>query len=98
MRAVSNQAGESDSTWSNTARRRSAPIRSPSQVTSTNRAAVASASSTITPAIAAAVAFSLAMLPLANPPSITCRTPWPRASTRPEEASSATAAQATLQR
>ena len=57
MRAVSNQAGDSDSTRSNTARRRSAPTRSPSQVTRANRLAVVSANSAMTTAMTEAVAF-----------------------------------------
>ena len=70
VRAVSNQVGERAITWSNTARRRSAPIRSPSQVTSAKRDPVASASSTMMPDMPSAVAFSCDWLPLANPPSI----------------------------
>ena len=97
-RAVSNQAGDRVSTRSNTARRRSAPIRSPSQVTRAKRLAVAKASRAMTQAMTSAVAFSLAVLPLAKPPSIRWRKPWPSTRTSPAEASSASVAPATCQR
>ena len=98
VRAVSNQAGDNAITWSNTARRKSAPTRSPSHVTSAKRDPVASASSTMIRLMPNAVAFSCAWLPLANPPSISRRNPWPSASTSPADASSAPVAPTAAQR
>ena len=98
VRAVSNQAGDSAITRLNTACRRSAPTRSPSQVIRLNRALVATASSATTTATASAVAFSRAGLWLANPPSIRCRSPCPNASSSPAADSSAAIAPAVCTR
>ena len=87
VRAVSNHAGESVVTWSNTARRRSAPTRSPNQVTRAKRQDVAAASPAITTATPSAVALRRAWLPVAMPPSTSRRTAWPRSRTSPDAAS-----------
>jgi hypothetical protein len=79
-------------------RRRSAVVRSPSQETSANRQAVAQARAATTANMVSAAAFSDAVLWPANPWSISWRTPWPIASSRPVEASRATAAPATCHR